>query len=421
MPIRRERLDSAAPAATLASPMRKGALTIAAAVACFGVCLLAAGGASAARSEPKAHASIIGGRQATIEELPALAYLEGENAAGGYACSGTVVAPRLVLTAGHCVQDIESGEITPAATLAVATGVADLTQIGPTNVSRVSEAFVYPHFDPGQLTGDAGLLVLTAPVAAPPIRLAGSADGGLLAAGTQVTIAGWGLTSAKAKEGSPVLKLGLSKVEPTGTCRSKSSRYYPFYTPAQQLCALDAPTDKVSACHGDSGGPAIAAGADGLPAEIGIVSTGGPNCSRSLPNVFTRVDLVSGWVNRWIAAVEAGGPRPAIKVPKAHKPFLSVSRAKELAAVAFTHDFRQHFTHASEQGISCKRRAKAKVRCRVTWYQGGNDYYGAVTVYYAIVHNTIGWGYAYTISWVNNHCYFYSGHRASCKVHTKQR
>ena len=177
-----------------------------------------------------------------------------------------------------------------------------------------------------------------------------------------MTIAGWGLTSAKAKEGSPLLKLGLTKVQSTEACRSKSRRYYPFFTPARQLCTLDAPPDKVSACHGDSGGPAIAVGADGLPVEIGIVSTGGPGCSRLLPNVFTRVDRVSGWVNSWIAAVEAGGPRPAIKVPKAHKPFLSVSRAKEFVAIGFTHEFRQHFTHASEKRISCKRRAKAKVQ-----------------------------------------------------------
>ncbi|MFN8216866.1 MAG: serine protease [Solirubrobacterales bacterium] len=400
---------------------RRGALTIAAVLACLGACLLAAAGAGAQQAEPKAHASIIGGREASIQELPSLAYLEGENAAGGYACSGTVVAPRLILTAGHCVQNIESGEITPAASLAVATGVADLTKIASANISRVAEALVYPQFDPAQLTGDAGLLVLTAPVAAPPIRLAGAGDGALLAAGTQLTIAGWGLTSASAKEGSPVLKLGVSKVQPTNLCRSKSSRYYPFYTAALQLCALDTSRGRVSACHGDSGGPAIAVDAAGAPVELGIVSTGGPNCSRTLPNVFTRVDKVAGWVDRWIAAIEAGGPRPQVKVPQAHKPHLSVPRAKELAGVAFAHDFRRHFTGATEKRIACQRRAKAKVRCRVTWFQGGDDYFGAVTVYYAVVHNTIGWGYSYTISWVDNHCYFYSGHRASCKIHTKTR
>ena len=401
--------------------MRKGALTIFAALACLGLCLVGASGAGAASKEAKAHASIIGGRTASIEELPSLAYLEGENASGGYSCSGTVVAPRVVLTAGHCVEDIESGEMTLPANIAVATGVADLRTVSAANVSRVSQALVYPKFDPGELIGDAGLLILTGPVSAPPIRMASSTDGALLTAGTQLTVAGWGLTSAKAKEGSAELKLGLTKVQTTKTCRTKSRRYYPFYTPAEQLCALDSPRQKTTACHGDSGGPAIAVGADGVPVEVGIVSTGGPGCSRSLPNVFTRVDRVAAWVDQWIAAIEAGGPQPAITVPKAHKPYLSVARAKELAGVGFAHDFRQRFTRSSEKRIACKRRAKAKIKCQVSWYQGGDDYFGTVTVYYSIVHNTIAWNFTYTISWVNNHCYFYSGHRASCKIHTKQR
>lgn len=399
--------------------MRKGTLTIVAVLACLGAGLLAAPGAGA-KSEPKAHASIIGGRAASIEELPSLAYLEGEYASGGYACSGTVVAPRLVLTAGHCVEDIESGEIAPAATIAVATGVADLTQIAAANVSRVSEALVYPHFDPGQLTGDAGLLVLTGPVTAPPIRLAGSGDTGLIAPGTQVTIAGWGLTSGKAKEGSTQLKLGVTRIKSTKTCQSKERTFYPFFTPAQQFCTLDTPLDKVAACHGDSGGPAIATAADGTAVEVGIVSSGPPGCSRNLPNAYTRADRVSAWVNQWIAAIEAGGPRPAVKVPKAHKPFLSTVRAKEVIQAILVHEFHNHFSHGTEKRTSCKRRGKAKVKCRVTWYQGGNDYFGAVTVYYRVVQNTIALSFNYTISWVNNHCYFFSGHRASCKIHTKQ-
>lgn len=404
--------------ATLAGPMRKGVLATVAALACLGLCPV---GSAGAKSAPKAHASVIGGRAATIEELPSLAYLEGENATGGYACSGTVVAPRLVLTAGHCVEDIESGEITPPEKIAVATGIADLTKVTTADVSRVSEAFVYPHFDPGELVGDAGLLVLAGPVAAPPIRLAAVGEEALWKPGTPLTIAGWGLTSASAKEGSTQLKLGLTRAKSTQACRAKSRRYYPFFTPAQQICTLDTPQLKVTACHGDSGGPAISLAADGSQVEVGLVSTGGPGCSRSLPNVFTRTDRISGWVSRWIAAIEAGGPRPAVKVPRAHKPFLSTSRAKELIGVGFTHDFHQRFTHAAEKKIGCKRRAKAKVKCQVRWYQGGNDYFGSVTVYYAVVRNTITWDFAYTVSWVNNHCYFYSGHRASCKIHTKQR
>jgi secreted trypsin-like serine protease len=391
---------------------RRGTLVLALLVAVF---TAAAANAGAARI------SVIGGHSASIAELPSLAYIEGEDAVEPYACTGTVVAPRVILTAGHCVEDIESGTIAPAAGFAVATGVADVRLATRANVSLVSQALVYPGFNPSKLQGDAGLLVLATPVAAPPIALASDPDAGLLAAGTKLTIAGWGLTNPKAREGSPILKAGETIVQDTAECKRQSRRYYPFYSAAVHLCAIDHPSDRVSGCFGDSGGPAIALRADGTPVELGIVSTGGPGCDRHLPNVFTRVDQVSAWVASWIAAVEAGGPAPPIKVPKSHVPTLTFERAEELAAVAFAEDFRHHFIKASEKRISCRRQAKPRVKCGVSWYQGGDDYYGTVTIFYAIRRNAVVWGDHYRINWVNDRCYFRSAHRASCKVHTRSR
>ena len=377
------------------------------------VLLPASAGASTAQT------SIIGGHAASIAELPSLAYLEGEDAIEPYACTGTVVAPRVILTAGHCVEDIESGTIAPPEGFAVATGVADVRQATKTNVSLVSQALVYPGFKPSKLQGDAGLLILATPTVAPPIALAAAPDAGLLAAGTKLTIAGWGLTSPQGKEGSPVLRAGETIVEDTSACKSESRRYYPFYSAALQLCAIDHPSDKVSGCFGDSGGPAIATRTDGTPVEVGIVSTGGPGCNTHLPNVFTRVDQINAWVASWIAAVETGAPPPAIKIPKAHVPTLSFERAKELAAIAFAEAFRGKFIKASEKSIGCRRVAKPRVKCNVNWFQGGNDYYGSVTIFYAIRKNAVIWGDHYRVHWVNDRCWFHSGHRSTCVVRTR--
>ena len=392
-------------------PSRRGILVLA---------LLLALLAPAAADASSAQISIIGGHAASIAELPSLAYIEGEDAIEPYACTGTVVAPRVILTAGHCVEDIESGTIAPAAGFAVATGVADVRKATKANVSLVSQALVYPGFKPSKLQGDAGLLILATPTTAPPISLASDPDAGLLAAGTKLTVAGWGLTNPKAKEGSPVLRAGETIVQDNAECKRQSSRYYPFYSAAVQLCAIDHPTDRVSGCFGDSGGPAIATRADGTPVEVGVVSTGGPGCNRHLPNVFTRVDQLSAWVASWIAAVETGAPAPAIKIPKPHVPQLSFERAKELAAIAFAEDFRDRFIKSSEKSIGCRRVAKPRVKCGVNWYQGGNDYYGTVTIFYAIRKNAVVWGDHYAIHWVNDHCYFHSSHRSSCVVQTRK-
>jgi secreted trypsin-like serine protease len=388
------------------------------AISCAAI-VLAAVLAPAAACAASAETSIVGGHPGSIAELPSLAYIQGEDAITPYSCTGTVVAPKVILTAGHCVEDIESGTIAPATGFAVATGIANLNQVAKANVSFVSQALVFPGFDPSKLQGDAGLLILTAPVAAPPLALASAPDAGLLAAGTPLTIAGWGLQNARAKDAPAQLQAGTTVVQDSASCRRQSRHYYPFYSPALQLCAIDHPSDKVSGCFGDSGGPAIAARADGTPVEVGIVSTGGPGCSPKLPNVFTRVDQVASWVGAWIAAAELGAPAPAIKTPKAHAPFLSVERTKELAAIAFAEDFRNHFIKASDKQIRCQRLGKEKVKCGVAWYQGGNDYYGTVTVFYVIRKNAVAWGDHYRIHWVNDRCYFRSGHRQSCVIHTR--
>src|SRR4051794_8391566 len=79
--------------------------------------------ASATAGSPAAHASIIGGDVASIDAFPALAYIAAQTGKDeGFACTGTVIAPRVVLTAAHCVEDLDVGGFTPAGDYKVATG-----------------------------------------------------------------------------------------------------------------------------------------------------------------------------------------------------------------------------------------------------------------------------------------------------------
>ena len=56
----------------------------------------------------RAHAPIVDGRPAEPGRLPWLAYIEDRRGAGTGQCTGTVVAPNLVLTAGHCAEDVHT-------------------------------------------------------------------------------------------------------------------------------------------------------------------------------------------------------------------------------------------------------------------------------------------------------------------------
>ncbi len=310
--------------------VRRGRLaTLSAALLCLQAAATgAAPGAAASPAAAPAHASVIGGTPASIADFPWLAYVEATDAEDlEFSCTGTVVAPRIVLTAGHCVEDTEITTLDPASTYSVTTGIASVGRAGPEDVSAVSEVLIYPHFDPLNVHGDAGLLILASPVAAPPLPLAGAADGASYAPRTPISIAGWGVTGPNAVRSPSRLQVASMVVKRPRYCKRHTRNYYLPYSTSRQLCAVHAPGRAVSGCYGDSGGPAIARRGDGSALQVGIVSTGGPECSTSQPNVFARVDLVSVWVSRWIAAVEEGAPAPTVRIPRPRPPDLSFGRA----------------------------------------------------------------------------------------------
>lgn len=368
-----------------------------------------------------ARASIVGGDAASIAAYPWLAFIEAETGPEeGFQCTGTVVAPRVVLTAGHCVEDIDSGRLTPAADFAVATGVADLSTVRATDVSRVSQAVVNPSFRPSLLHNDAGLLVLATPTSAPALPLATAADAALLEPGSPLSVAGWGLTDGKAKGIDGLLRAADTVVQAAGFCRSGVGEYYPFYAPTTQLCAADPPAFASGTCHGDSGGPAIAR-QGGAPIQVGIISLGQAGCSTKLPDVFTRVDRVQPWVAGWIAAVEAGDAAPSVTVPKATLPAMTRSRAAYFVARGLREDFGSRYRAGSRKTARCARLNPARVRCGVTWTDAGEDYFGTITVFYVLGREAVLWNDRYSIHWVADRCLAYGGDLESCPVHTKRR
>ncbi len=267
-----------------------------------------------AQADAGAHASIFGGSTAASEEWPWAAFILALDRQGeGFSCTGTVVAPTLVLTAGHCVEDILTGERTPASRYAVVTGSRDVRDSSLRQVSKVLRAMPYPGFNRFKLHGDAGLLELATPTSAPPLALATAADLPLLEAGMPTWIAGWGLNDHGAKpKQSPVLRRAATYVQRRTYCRNHGRAYYPFFNASLQLCTTTPPGFSIGTCHGDSGGPALGYRSDGTPVQIGITSLGPADCDTTLPDVFTRVDLVSTWVSEWITAIATGTPPPAV-------------------------------------------------------------------------------------------------------------
>lgn len=359
-----------------------------------------------------AQASIINGDPASIAEFPSLAFISARNK---FSCTGTVISPRVVLTAGHCVEDLDAGGFTAPREYTVITGRANPRQDGGGSILKVSQTHVFPGFDPGTTHGDAALLILAAPTPAPPIALATAADAALYAGGTGVRLAGWGLTRPNATSPPDNLQTTTNVVLDQAACKAQTRSYYPPYSTAGQMCTTDPPDRKNGGCFGDSGGPVIAQRADGTPVELGIVSTGGPQCSTKLPNIFTRADVISTWATEWIAAVETGAPPPALK-PRLPK--MSEESAEGLTVGVLRANLGNLFLQNRGLRGVCRRQAKVRFKCELLWQHKSKVYFATVTVFYVLKQNTVAWDNSYVFRRANASCL--NSNRPNCPVEVKR-
>jgi Trypsin len=356
-------------------------------------------------TEDGARTSIVGGTPSSIASYPWLAFIGYRGKVEEFDCGGTVVAPRLVLTAAHCVLT-EAGRVAIASNFLVLTGVGDLREAAPERVSRVSQVLVFPGYDPARVLNDAALLVLAAPVTAPALPLATSSEQGLSATGTPLQVAGWGLTEVDPPRGPAVLREAQSIVRNPASCQRSLRRVLAVYSPASQICVRSQPGSAASLCDGDSGGPGIARRADGTPVQIGIVSLKGSlECDPRTPQVLARVDVVSSWVEAWRATVESGAPAPAIVVPEVELPPVTRRDAEFLAWLALEADFGNRFLQGRFHGIRCRPRTREKVKCQVEWLRGIEYYRGGISIFAALPREGSIYNYRYRIRRFNFRCW----------------
>lgn len=286
---------------------------LAAAAALLACALMATPLALAGRDRPRAHAAVVGGAVAGEGQYPSAAFVLDVKGKLVASCSGTVVAPSLVLTAGHCAENVQTGLVNPHGGYYVVTGQVDLAATQPGQVSRVIGVIPYPGFERRHDPGDAALLVLEKPVAAPPMPLVKVGQRHLYGAGTTATITGWGLTSTIHPRVSKRLRYASTVVQPAGWCKRHIRPFFPRW----EICAIDSAHFAAGGCFGDSGGPLmVPRPATGEMVEAGIVAFGNVRCSPRYPSVYTRVEALSGWLRSWIAAYSTAVVRaPALTSP----------------------------------------------------------------------------------------------------------
>lgn len=250
-----------------------------------------------------ANEAIVGGEVAGSGQFPSLAYIADFKGEEVGLCTGTVVAPRLVLTAAHCAENTETGVVEPESGYRVVTGVVNWSS-STRQVAAVSKVIVYPGFERESMVGDAALLVLAGRTSAPAIPLDSASVSALTAAGTPAIVAGWGNTYAGQQAPTESLRYGETVIQGSRWCKRNAA---PFEA-SLQLCTLDAPSYQAGPCEGDSGGPLMVndPAAGGL-VEVGVTSEGPSGCETTQPSIFTRVSAISSWVQEWQGALGEGG------------------------------------------------------------------------------------------------------------------
>jgi secreted trypsin-like serine protease len=201
-------------------------------------------------------------------------------------CSGAVIAPKIVLTAAHCLEDVSNPS-------SIRVRFAHTHQ--NLGVSRYYRA---PGFNSATHDNDAAVLILQSRSKAPALQVAKAEP----TAGTGARITGYGqhtYTSAIARDAY----YADTTIQSFASCQAIWAKFGSA-VPSSDICAGDAPDNNATLTRGDSGGPLLVKSPAGAWCIAGIndlVVIPNDVYNGAIPQAFGRVNTIRPWIEGKIA------------------------------------------------------------------------------------------------------------------------
>lgn len=230
-------------------------------------------------------AEVVGGRAAVLGRWDDVVgvYFEGTT---WPSCTGTLIAPSVVLTAGHCIGGVRSVQL----------GVTNYTATTGEMIDVVDE-IAYPS---SQSSYDVGLLLLAEPSAYQPRIIAtGCALEEFLTTGAPVAIVGWGATTSDGSGETTLLMEASSTVTDPDCTGGRGCNG--AVSPGGELGAGGGGIDS---CYGDSGGPLYLVTEEKGDFLVGVTSRGYDDASVDCGEggIYVRPDAVIEWIEETTGA-----------------------------------------------------------------------------------------------------------------------
>lgn len=213
-------------------------------------------------------------------------------------CTGTLIDKDVVLTAAHCFADVAElslnipvEELVPKVRIGFGLNLVTSEQDPQVTFVKIKQVVIHPEYRAGSVSRatrtpmpDVAIVQLEkeAPEFATPATL--GVDSTLIAAGREITLAGYGVTS------------GRTRTLPKQLMRVKVNIHNPQITTAQFTYKV---INGKSACFADSGGPAYFEVAPNQFVVGGITSWGDGFCSRV--GAYTSIPAFADFINETVS------------------------------------------------------------------------------------------------------------------------